>query len=63
MTDYEDVDYTVEGTTAVITMASAVTVSMIVARAFTAGVMPKRTAEYSTIGHVFVVPLVNAGST
>jgi len=36
---------------------------MIVARALTAGVRPKRTAEYSTIGQVFVVPLVKAGST
>ena len=41
---------------ATITIASTVTVSMMVASAFTAGVIPKRTAEYSTIGHVLVVP-------
>ncbi len=50
-------------TTAVTMTAARVTPSMIVARALTAGVRPKRTAEYSTIGQVFVVPLVKAGST
>ncbi len=50
-------------TRAVTTTAARVTPSMIVARALTAGVSPKRTAEYSTIGQVLVVPLVNAGST
>src|SRR6185437_535507 len=49
--------------TAVTTTAARVTPSMIVARALTAGVRPKRTAEYSTIGQVLVVPFVNAGST
>ena len=38
------------------TTASAVAPSMIVARALTAGVRPKHTAEYSTIGQVLVVP-------
>jgi hypothetical protein len=47
----------------VTTTAARVTPSMIVARALTAGVRPKRTAEYSTIGQVLVVPFVNAGST
>ena len=47
----------------VMTITVTVTPSMIVARAFTAGVRPKRTAEYSTIGQVFVVPFVNAGTT
>ena len=44
-------------TIAVTMTAATVTPSMIVARALTAGVRPKRTAEYSTIGQVFVVPL------
>ena len=42
--------------------ASTVTLSMIVARALTAGVRPNRTAENNTIGQVLVVPLVNAGT-
>src|SRR5882672_2147897 len=49
--------------TAVTITAARVTPSMIVARALTAGVRPNRTAEYSTIGQVLVVPFVNAGST
>jgi hypothetical protein len=39
----------------VIAAATMVTPSMIVARALTAGVRPKRTADYSTIGQVLVV--------
>ena len=41
-------------TSPVMAMTTMVMTSMIVARALTAGVMPNLTAEYSTIGQVFV---------